>query len=258
MGVTSDRLRWLALIAGLTAVCGISQGQQRPDLIRSFHAVYALYNGDERVGQSEFSLTFDPSTRRYTFESRSEFRGWLRLLSPRPIVERSEFLIANGRIQPQSFGYEDGSRRGRRNFELRFNSKAGTVDIHRDETLTELRAPAGTLDLGTMRVALMMQLALDAMRGSFDIADRDGIEHYEFQVEGRESTDTGLGTLTAQRVRVERPDSSRRTLIWAAPDLRYLTARMEQHREGRDRVAFVLESVEWLDAGETVRPSTEQ
>jgi hypothetical protein len=179
-------------------------------------------------------------------------------VSPKPIVERSEFMIANGLIQPLSFVYEDGSRGGRRNFELRFDSETGAVETDQNDSLTERPASIDTLDLGTMRVALMMRLAMGAMRGAFDVADRDGIDHYEFQVERSESTETGLGTVAAQRVRLQRPDSSRRTQIWAAPELRFLTVRMEQHREGRDVVAFVLESVEWLDAGDSMGASSER
>lgn len=225
--------------------------QPRIDGVTPYRATYAIFEQDKRVGESIFTLSYDAASRRYTFESQSGFRGWLKLAAPRPVVERSEFVMTGGAIRPMVFAYEDGTRRGRRNIALNFDWDSRVMTIDGREGVSEVPIESATLDRGSVRVALMRDLARGKHTGTHVLADPDVIRAYDYVVESTEEIVTALGEITAQKIRQQRDGSSRHTLIWAAPRLNFVILRMEQHREGRDTIAFEIESIEWLGDGET-------
>jgi hypothetical protein len=229
----------------LAALPAIAQVPSAP--VHAYRAVYSLWDGDRKVGRSEFRVERDRAGQRYRFTSSSEFDGLLRWLTPRPVIETSEFIVDGGEIKPLSFSYEDGSRRGRRNLEVEFDWGAAVAVITHAGGSSRAPLPAGTLDRGSVRVALMRDLARQRRDGRYRLADPDVIREYTYVTAGRESLTTPLGELAAVKVVQQREDSSRRTVFWAAPQLHYLPIRIEQLRDDRAPVAFALESVEWLD-----------
>ena len=79
------------------------------------------------------------------------------------------------------------------------------------------------------------------------IADPDVLRTYANRDEGIETLTSALGSLTARKISQQRQESSRRTVVWSAPDLHFLPIRIEQIREDRAALAFALEAIEWLD-----------
>nr|NIW24341.1 hypothetical protein [Gammaproteobacteria bacterium] len=154
------RCRWCSFLLVLAFLSSQEvDAQPRTDDITPYRANYALVEGDKRVGQSVFTLSYDAASRRYTFESQSRFRGLLRLAAPRPVIERSEFVVTDDIVQPIAFDYEDGTRRGRRNITLSFDWSANAMTIAKREGVGAATIDAATLDRGSVRVALMRDLA---------------------------------------------------------------------------------------------------
>lgn len=220
--------------------------QPQSDGIIPYRATYAILDGNERVGQSVFTLSYNSASGQYTFESQSQFRGWRKLAAPRPVVERSEFVIADDHIRPIAFAYEDGTRRGKRDITLKFHWDSRTMTIERREGVSDVPIEPGTLDRGSVRAALMRDLAHAYREGSHVLVDPDVVRAYDYVIESTENIETALGEVSAYRIRQQRDKSSRHTLIWTAPSHDFVTLRMEQHREDRDPIAFVIESIEWL------------
>jgi hypothetical protein len=230
-----------ALLGSVTAIA-----QPKEDGIVPYRAVYGLYNGDKRVAESVFMLRYDARSGHYEFETRSEFRGLLQIAAPRPVVEHSEFTVVAGEIRPLTFTYRDGTRRGRRNIDLRFDWKDNRLIVEHDGLQEELPLAPRVLDRASVRVALMRELAAAAVSPSYEVADPGVIRTYGNRSEGTETVTTALGRLAVQKISQQRRESSRRTVVWAARELHFLPVRIEQLRDDRDPVAFVLESVEWL------------
>lgn len=240
-------LCWSCLLvgAGLSSIALTARAQTNG--ITPYRATYTLLEGSKRVGQSVFTLKFDAASQQYTFESQSRFRGLLRLAAPRPVIERSKFVITDGRVRPIAFTYEDGTRRGRRNIALSFDWRSHTMSIEQDEDVNTVPIEPATLDRGSVRVALMRDVARGSVMGTHVLADPDVVRAYDYVIESTESIVSALGEVTTQRIRQERDGSSRHTLIWMAPSMNFITLRMEQHRDDRDTIAFVIESIEWLE-----------
>lgn len=243
--MTAFLRRWplLLFVAGLTSE-NIA-AQPRTDGLTPYRATYGIFEGDKRIGQSVQTLSYDSASRRYAFDSESRFRGLLRIAAPRPVVEHSEFFIANDGIQPIAFRYADGTRGGKRNFSLSFDWSALTMTVEQRENMSEVSVEPTTIDRGSVRVALMRELARGRRSGSHVLAEPDVIRTYDYTIESTEAIETALGPVTAHRIRQERDGSSRHTLIWMAPSLGFVTLRMEQHRDDRDVIAFVVESIDW-------------
>ncbi len=216
--------------------------------IRAYSAVYQIQYKGRTVGTSEFSVRYDTSRGVYRFSSRSALRGLLKFfVAPNAVVERSEFVSEAGRITPLEFWYEDGSRRGDDNFHLLFDWDNGLTIAETEEGRREFPLPPGTLDRGTMQVQLMLDMARPGPLGSYTLADEDGLRTYDYRADADRVLETPLGSLATQAFVQERAGSSRRVLVWAAPELHYLPARIEQQRDGETRTVLLLESVEWLD-----------
>jgi len=214
-------------------------------VLPTYAATYEVIHKRRTVGSSEFSVSYDGAKDIYTFRSRTEVKGMLRLVSPNAVVERSDFVVRDGEIRPLEFWYEDGSRKGEDNVHAVFDWDAGTVAIAA-ERRSELALQPGVLDRGSMQVAVMRDMASSAMPGPYVLADEDALKTYEYVLEGEERTQTPLGELTTLRYRQQRQGSSRSTALWVAPQLEYLAVRIEQIRDGEADTVFVLESVQGL------------
>ena len=229
-------------------------------LIEAAEAQVATYTAQYQVeyrgrvaGTSEFAVSYDAARGVYTFSSRTRARGLLRLVSPRDVVEYSEFVVEDGRIRPLEFHYEDGSRSGEDNFRMVFDRDSGRIAVARGDDDAELALTPGVLDRGSMQVALMRDIEALGSAGPYTLADADALRTYEFTRQDDTEIATPAGTFIAQRFRQQRAGSSRTTLFWVVPELRYLPAAIEQYRDDELRTRLLLESVEGLESGAEVR-----
>jgi hypothetical protein len=216
--------------------------------IPTYTAKYqALYKG-HKVGSTEFRVSYDAANGTYSFTNATKARGLLKLARPHPAVDRSTFRYADGRVVPLEFWYEDGSRKGEDNLHMVFDWHTDKAVVTSDAGRRELPLAAGTLDRASVQVALMLDLRAGREPGPYHLADDDSIDTYRYERQGNEKIDTPYGNVDAVRVQQQAEGSSRTTYIWAAPSLQYLPIKIEQHRDGEVLSAFLLESVEGLDA----------
>ncbi|TDJ14092.1 MAG: DUF3108 domain-containing protein [Gammaproteobacteria bacterium] len=170
----------------------------------------------------------------------------LRLLSPKPVVERSDFIYESGEIVPLEFWYQDGSRRGEDNLHTRFDWERGLAFTTGDGRSTELQLQPGILDRGSIHMAFMLDMLSSAGPGGYAIADGDSVKLYAYSLNGTQVLNTALGSIETQAFTRRRQGSSRGLLLWVAPQLSFLPVRMEQQKNGQTEMAFILQSVEGL------------
>ena len=235
------------MAATLTVAAWPESAATAPDsAIHLYSAVYQVQYRGKNVGTMKFSVDYDAADDAYTFTSNSAVRGLLRILSPRPVVERSEFTSDAGEITPLEFWYEDGSRQGNENFHIQFDWDNGLAVAETSTERHEFAVPRGTLDRGTMQVQLMLDVARTGSLGSYTLADNDGLRTYQYHRNGDVQLETSLGVVETQAFVQQRAGSSRQTVLWTASELHHLPVRIEQKRNGETRAVILLESVEWL------------
>ena len=234
----------VALWATLTA------GAVLPALVRAepgiptYAATYNVEYKGKDLGTSEFSVTYDAKRDIYEFISSTKVKGLLKLVSPNPAVDRSQFKVTGGRIVPLEFWHEDGSRKGEDNSHITFDWERHVALVSNKDGRRELKLQDGTLDRGCIQVALMHDLIVNGkLSGTYLMADDDSVSPYEYADNGETVTPTALGDIPTRAFVQHREKSSRTTTLLMAPSLSYLPARIEQTKDGELQTAFTLESV---------------
>ncbi|MYJ94827.1 MAG: DUF3108 domain-containing protein [Proteobacteria bacterium] len=231
----------LSIAAGVASGTALASG----DVLPGYNAVYEVYNRDRVVGEAEFSVTLlDAERGIYEFRSVSRVRGLYRLFVPRPAEELSVFALENGRIRPLIYSLRDGTRRDRNSFSVEFDWERDRATITAGETRLEPQLLPGMLDRGSLQVALML-LADDFSTEQVTLLDQDGPEIHELRGDGEETLDTAVGRILTRKLIQQRLGSSRRTLVWLAPELQGLPVRIERQNDGETRATFQLEHVSW-------------
>lgn len=228
--------------AGALGVLLLGAAHAADPAIATYRAVYQVEYKGKSLGTSEFSVTYDAGRDVYRFESRTIPKGLLKLVAPNPVVERSEFRLDSGAIQPLEFWYEDGSRKGEDNLHVVFQWDTRVAIADGEHGRRELDVAPGVLDRGSLQVALMRDLARTGQPGRYDLADEDAVKPYEYTANGEQPIATGLGELRTLALVQQREGSSRSTWLWMAADHEYVPARIEQRRDGEIQTAFTLES----------------
>lgn len=235
---------WAATLLGI-AVGGAVSTAQPANSLPGYDAVYAVHERGRAVGEAEFSVTLvEAGSGTYQFRSETRFRGLYRLIVPRPVEETSEFVIENGRIRPLAYSLRDGTRQGRNGYRLEFDWAAGRAVTMSDVSIVATETVPGVQDRGSLQVALML-LDDDFAKKRVTLLDKDGPEIHELRAAGEETLDTPLGRIGTRKVIQQRVGSSRRTLVWLAPDLHGLPVRIERQNDGETRAALQLEDVRW-------------
>ena len=236
-------LQTIGLALPLICAASANAGAPAEDLT-TYRAVYRVERDGQASGASEWSLTYDSERDVYRFVSSLSVTGALRLALPHPIVERAEFKYEDGEIVPIEFWYEDGSREGDENVHIAFDWKRRRAVTSAQGGSTELELEAGVLDRASMQVAVMRDMATADGPGSYQLTDGDAIEVYAYSKTGEELVAAPVHTLDTQMFVQQREGSSRRLLLWAAPELGFLPVRMEQQKDGQTDTTMTLESVE--------------
>jgi hypothetical protein len=219
--------------------------------VATYTATYSVNYKGKEAGTAEFSVRYLADKDLYEFSSRVMAKGMLKLARPNPAIERSQFRVDAAGIKPVEFWYEDGSRSGEDNFHIAFDWQRRVATVSNADARREIALPDGTLDRGSLQVALMRQLAAAGSVQSFKLADEDGIVEYDYTENGTATMPTGSGQVATRVLVQQRPGSSRATSLWVAPDLRYLPVRIEQRRDGEVQTAFELVGVTGLSESST-------
>ncbi|WP_428102727.1 DUF3108 domain-containing protein [Candidatus Rariloculus sp.] len=245
-----DFCHGLLTLAWLLPVAAVATLEAAEPSVATYTARYQVEYKGRNVGTAQFAVSYDDLSGIYSFSSRTRARGLLRLVTPRDVVERSNFIVEDGRITPLEFWYEDGSRKGKDNFHLVFDWDAGFVAVDGANGGVALQLSPGVLDRGAMQVALMRDIETNGHPGPYTLADENELRTYSFVMQEDDEISTPTGTFTARRFLEQRDGSSRTTLVWVAPELRYLPVAIEQYRDGELRARLTLQSVEGLESRE--------
>ena len=229
------------------AACIAATGSQAAEPVPVYLTTYEAFYRGRRVGETQLSVTpIADTSGAYEFRSVSRVRGIFRLLAPRPVEELSKFVVEGGRIRPLAYTFSNGNRGAEEDYRIEFDWTRGRAITTVQDISMESQLVPGVLDTGSLQVALVLRgggLGVEQV----SLLGRDGLEAHELRHAGEEILETPLGRFETRKLIHQRLNSSRRTLIWLAPELRNLPVRIERQASGETRAAFRLKAVQWLD-----------
>jgi len=223
------------------AACGADNG------VTTYKATYSVEYKGKEAGVSEWTVR-PLGEDKYEFLASITAKGMLKLIRPKPTIERSQFRIEQGVLRPLEYWYEDGSRSGEDNWHVVFDWDRSIATVTTADARRELTLPRNALDIGTLKAAVMRDLELKGVPGPYAITDEDSVGSYEYTDSGAATLETGVGSLETRIFIQQRAGSSRSTWMWVAPTLGFLPVRVEQRRDNEVQTAFLLSGVEGLAA----------
>jgi hypothetical protein len=238
--------RWWVM-AGALAVAA-DEARSADASIATYTATYAVEYKGREAGSSEWSVR--DLGDRYEYLARITPKGMLKLVRPKPTIERSQFRVDGAALRPLEYWFEDGSRSGEDNWHVVFDWERRIATVNTAEARRELAVPETALDIGTLKAAVMRDVAAKGAPGPYEIADEDAVATYEYTDGGPATVVTGVGSLETQLFVQRRTGSSRSTWIWVAPTLGFLPVRIEQRRNDEVQTSFLLQSVTGLPASQ--------
>ena len=211
----------------------------------TYTAVYRVEYKGRKAGKSSVELTYDDVSKAYRYTSSIALEGLYKLAAPDGSAWSEFRLGADGLVLLRS--WIDGVK-GAADTLVEFDWDHG---LARSDAFGSVRVASGTLDAGTMPVALMNSLLHAQTAGSHTVLNGGETKTYQFAQTAEETLNTPLGALSTTVVEEQQPESRRTTVLWMAPELCFLPVRITQQVDDHTETSLVLETAEVLRRPQT-------
>src|SRR5687768_10132 len=135
--------RWWALAAALAVTA--DEARSADATVATYTATYRVEYKGKEAGVSEWSVRHLGDDR-YEFLARITPKGMLKLVRPKPTIERSQFRLEGAALRPLEYWFEDGSRSGEDNWHLVFDWERSVATVTTADARRELAVPSSALD----------------------------------------------------------------------------------------------------------------
>lgn len=242
---------WLA--AALVALCLLlTSGSLMANGLQQYEARYAVYRNGKLAGKAEFTFGRNGEDGRWQIRSEAAgTHGLARLLRARDI-EYAEGTILEGRFRPDEFMHHSSVAGIDDRWTADFDWEHGLVKIEEGRERRQFELSKGVVDGLSLKLEIQRRLRAGQEDLNFRMVDDDEIEQQNFRQLQPERLETSLGCLETVPVERVREGSTRYTRSWHAPELGYVTVRMEHGKKGGDHLEMRI--TELVLDGETITP----
>lgn len=217
----------IVLLLLMTSTPLLAQGS--PALPVGMQLEYGFYKGSLKLGKMERELRRGEGDH-YVFESRTRPSGLIAAFYRATLLERSTFVMENGRAKPLHYLYQrEGGKKARRN-ELVFDWEKQRVSDVADDEAWSAAIPARTVDRHLYQLNVMFDMVGSPAELEYLVADRGEVKTYHIVNLGKETVKTPLGKLDT--VKLQRTSKNRTTTVWCAPAYQFLPVQIEQNEKG--------------------------
>jgi len=210
-----------------------------------YEARYDVYRNGKLAGEVEVILEVEAGRWIMTSEGSGTY-GLARFLRASD-SEKVEGQLVDGKLQPRQY-----TRRTRvagidHWMSARFDWSANHVVVSTEDESSDsglrLDLGNGALDPLSLKLELQRRLRDDEPELSFFLVDEDEIKAQTYRRLASERLETGLGCLSALPVERVRTGSTRYTRAWHAPELDFVTVRMEHGKTDGDNMEMRISSL---------------
>lgn len=160
------------------------------------------------------------------------------------INEDSLFSWQNSQLSPLKYGFKRSVLGKKRIVDIDFDWSKQLATNKVENKPWQMPISPGVQDKLSYQLLLQLEIATGKTDFSFDVADGGHLKNYRFRVEGKEQVKTPIGEYEAIRVvRVREKESSRKTLIWFAPELNHQIIKLQQVEKKDKSYTLLLKSL---------------
>jgi hypothetical protein len=232
--------RWIAMSAFLLSGCVVSV--LAGPVIPSFEASYSIERAIFDVGRIQLRFQADPSGN-YVYESVTEVAGFISWFRDDRVEESSRGLMDASGIYPDHYRFERIGGKADKQAEVSFDRQSGRVKNLVYDQPWEMAVPDGTLDKLVVQLAMMRNLQNSLQDQHFRVADGGKLKDFRIHIRGREALDVPAGRFETVKVEKTPEYGNRKTFLWLAPALGYLTVRIMRIENDGAEYYSVLERV---------------
>ncbi len=232
----------LLLLATSTVTFAQAELSDKPGLPVGMSLEYSFYRGNIKLGTMQRTLT-QADDNRYVLESRTQATGFIAMLYPAKILERSTFTFDKGRAKPLTYLYERSGGKKARHHNLQFDWQNNQVSDNTQDEPWILDIPTNTVDRHLYQLNVMFDMQAEPSMLQYLVADRGKLKTYKIENLGSETVHTPLGDI--ETIKLQRKSANRSTTVWVAKQYHYLPVQIEQNEKG-EKFRSVIKKVSGL------------
>ncbi len=146
--------------------------------------------------------------------------------------ERSRFVLADGRLQPQFYQLKRWGTGPGRHYELNLDWQHKQLRTGKEKTLKPIEWNNQWLDQLSYHSQLVLELAAGKTEFNFTVLSRHGDPRdYQYKVTGEELLSLPYGKVKTIRVERIGKDLDKQVIAWVAPELDYLLVKLWQSED---------------------------
>jgi hypothetical protein len=225
---TSRKLQFWACLAFGTLVSGLAADWQ------PYQARYSVYRNGKLIGKAD--ITFQQKGERWSILNEgSGTHGLARILRAKN-TEYAEGSMLDGRFQPELFTHHTRVAGIDDRWSADFDWPNSIINISKGKKVLPLTMQNRALDALSLKLELQRRLRDNDPDMTVYLVDEDKITQQTFKVLPDERLETSLGCLHTTPVERVRQGSTRYTRAWHAPELEFVTVRMEHGKTDGNKI----------------------
>jgi hypothetical protein len=245
------RAGWLVMVLSGIATTGFSAAQSTPQQedasavasdtrIAPFSGHYLAEWKGISVGTSDLQLEQDAKPGHYHYKWTISARGIFRVVYSDDVIQQSWFGVTDDHVRPDKYRAQEGSS----TVSFDFDWDGGHALGSSEGKPVDIALKAGTQDLMSIQVEVMLDLKSGNMPPVFHIIDKDQVKDFIYTREGAAKLRTALGSLDTIIVASRRSATDSRVLrMWFAPSLGFVPVQAERTRDGKLEFAIRIKSL---------------
>jgi hypothetical protein len=226
----------LAGVLAIAAAPGAAPAASRT--IAPFVAHFTADWKSINVGTSDIELAADTVPGRYLYTWTLMGRGVFRLAFD-DVIQKSWISVQAGEVRPEKYLAQQGGA----TLSIDFDWSDGHARGQAEGKAIDLTLSAGTQDVMSIQIQVMLDVGNDTLPGTFKILDKDAIKDFIYTMEGPSRIHTALGQLDTLVVASRRAGSNRVLKMWFAPSLGFVPVQAERFRDGKLEFAMRIRSL---------------
>lgn len=232
-------MRARGCLAGVLAIAAAPGAA--PAASRTIAPFVAHFTADWKsinVGTSDIELAADTVPGRYLYTWTLMGRGVFRLAFD-DVIQKSWISVQAGEVRPEKYLAQQGGA----TLSIDFDWSDGHARGQAEGKAIDLTLSAGTQDVMSIQIQVMLDVGNDTLPGTFKILDKDAIKDFIYTMEGPSRIHTALGQLDTLVVASRRAGSNRVLKMWFAPSLGFVPVQAERFRDGKLEFAMRIRSL---------------